>query len=334
MIKMNRKKKFIPYQLQIEVTNICNLNCAGCMRASESDTLSNMKPDLFYYILDMIDCNVSVTPWINGETTLHPKFYEFALEMNRRKQRYCLNSNAQIWNENAFQAITDEGSSCYQLIFSVDGLYSKSNDTIRAGSSLEKTLKNIDFFIRLKKEKKSKIDFGLKIVNKGQDYKELEDFIFHWLSNKDISFVSCANFMSAGNSEYLRHYPCEAFYDKGVLAIRHTGTIIRCAYNEDAINDRRTYLGNIKNYKTISEAYNSTAHNNLRREDSDKTFSHPCDKCSIAYCGRGFQGMITFRDEEKREKIPQIYFHNDSFQNFYSLKDTSKTDELFKINTV
>ena len=96
--------EYVPYQLQIETTNVCNLNCVGCMRATDDEPKNHMKPELFYHILDMIDCKVSVTPWINGEPTLHPNFVEFALEMNKRKQRYCLNSNAQIWKENIMMA--------------------------------------------------------------------------------------------------------------------------------------------------------------------------------------------------------------------------------------
>lgn len=320
---------YIPYQLQIETTNVCNLNCIGCMRASDTKTQNHMKPDLFYNILNMIDCNVSVTPWINGEPTLHPEFAEFAKVMNYRNQCYCLNSNAQLWKENVMQVITDKDSSCYQLIFSNDGLFNKSNDTIRRGSDLNKVKENIFKFIELKKEKKSNISFGLKIVDKGQDYAEIEDFIAYWLSVKGIDFISFARFMSAGASEYLRHYPCEAFYNKGVLAIRYTGDIIRCAYNEDAINDPTTYVGNIREYKTISEAYNSEAHNQLRKQDELQTFSHPCDKCSIAYCGGGFHGIVTFRDKIKTKDFPRIYYHNDSFQSFYSLKDTRDTEKIF-----
>jgi len=328
MLSQIESKMYTPYQLQIETTNVCNLRCVGCMRASESNTLGHMKPELFYKILDMIDCKVSVTPWINGEPTLHPSFHSFALELNRRNQRYCLNSNAQIWKEEIMQAITNEDSSCYQLIFSADGLYNKSNDTIRLGSDLDKVKENIHRILELRKEKKSKIDFGVKIVEKGQDYAEFEDFIFHWLSN-EVDFVSFARMMCASGSEYLRQYSCEALYNKGVLSIRYDGDITMCAYNEDAINDKSTYLGNILDYRTISEAYNSEAHNKLRKLDKDGNYPHPCDKCSIAYCGQGFNGIITFRDEEKRKEIPYLYTHNDSFQNFYSLKDTRDTDKIF-----
>ena len=53
---------FVPYQLQIEVTNVCNLNCVGCMRESDKEPKSHMSPELFYHILDM-------------ENGIHPERY-------------------------------------------------------------------------------------------------------------------------------------------------------------------------------------------------------------------------------------------------------------------
>jgi hypothetical protein len=253
--------------------------------------------------------------------------------MNSLKQRYCLNSNAQIWKEDVFQIITESNSSCYQLIFSVDGLFDKTNNTIRKGSSLEKTKENIFRFIELKNKKDSKIDFGLKMVSKGQDFAEIEDFIFYWLSNKDISFVSFANCMIPEIPFAIRHYPCDVFTNKkGTLGIRYDGSLLVCCYNENAINDRSTYLGNINDYKTITEAFNSDKRNQIRENELKGIFNYPCDKCPIAYCGSGFHGLITFRDEEKRKKIPHIFWHSDSFQVFYSLVDTRNTGKIFKVN--
>ena len=326
---------YSPYRLQIETTSYCNLNCKGCLRETDTDLgqlgpgFGAMESDLFYHILDMIDTNLPLFPWINGEPLLHPKFHEFALEMNKRNQRYCLSTNGQLWKEDSFQAITDDDSSCYYLIFSIDGLYNKTNDTLRRGADLNKTIENLNRFIELKKTKNSKIDIGVKAVDNGQDYEELEDLIFHWLCNTDIDFVSVTSLMFPDGSDKLRHYPCKAFYNDGVLVVRHGGDIIRCGYNEHSTNDPNTFLGNIREYRTITEAFNSDKHNELRRQDTTREFTYPCDKCSIAYCGEGFHGMIAFRNEEKRKKIPFMYWHNDSFQSFYSLEDTRGTNNLF-----
>ena len=317
-----------PYRLQIETTSVCNLNCKGCLRETDPD-LGHMEPDLFYHILDMIDIDLPLFPWINGEPLLHPKFHEFALEMNGRGQRYCLSTNGQLWKEDSMQTITDENSECYYLIFSIDGLYNKTNDTLRRGSDLNKTIENLEKFIELKKIKGSKIDIGIKAVNNGQDYEEIEDFIFHWLSNIDIDFISVTSLMFPDGSDKLRHYPCKAFYNDGVLVVRRSGDIVRCGYNEHSTNDPSTFLGDIRQYRTITEAFNSDTHNELRRQEATGEFTYPCDTCSIAYSGKGFHGMIAFRDEEKRKKIPFIYWHNDSFQSFYSLEDTRKTGKLF-----
>jgi len=318
-----------PYQLIIEMTNVCNLRCKFCYRNTDSTSMGYITEDLFYSIMNKVDCNVSVTPWINGEPTLHPKFHEFAKYMNEKNQKYCVTTNGKEWKEETFQAITNEDSSCYQIMFSIDGLYNKSNDTIREGSDLDETKESLNRFIKLKKEKKSKIDIGLKIVNKGQDYEEIEDFIYNWLISEGIDYVSYARLMSPDGSPKIRHYPCKALSDGGSLSIRYDGSLLRCCYNEDAMNERDTYMGNIQEYDSILKAFNSKKLIKLREDEKNNIYTHPCDTCAIAYCGNGFYGKVTFRDEEKRKNVPYIYWHSDSFQEFYSLKDSRDIEKIF-----
>jgi MoaA/NifB/PqqE/SkfB family radical SAM enzyme len=321
-----------PYQVQVEVSSYCDLKCYGCMRNNDSSKKAFMEPELFYEILDKIDFPCVLTPWINGEPTMHKEFHKFAKKMNEKKQRYCLTSNASKWHDDIYQTITEKNSSCYQLIFSVDGLHEKTHDSIRNGSNLEIVKKHIERFLNLKNEKKSNIDFGIKIVDKGQDYEEIEEFIYYWLSY-GIDFIARTRMYYPQIPFSIRRYPCRVFADKkGVLSIRQDGSLLLCAYNEIAINEPSTFVGNIKEFPTVIDAFNSDILNKIREDELKGIFVKPCSTCPIAYCGDGFVGLITFKDEKKRNKIPYIYWHSDSFQNFYSLIDTRNIRNFFTPN--
>lgn len=318
---------YIPDFVVIESTSICNLHCNLCPINHDTIKKAHMEEQLFYDIIDKINCKTTVSTFILGETTLHPKFHAFAKYMNEKRQKYYLITNGMLWKNKIFNTLTNEDSNCYQVIFSVDGLYNTTNDTIRKGSNLEKVKENIEKFIKLKKERKANLNVGVKLTQKGQEYKEIEDFIYYWL--KKVDFVCISKLFGFNKSPFIRRQTCRDLYNG--LFIRADGSIIRCCHNDIAITNQDTFLGNINEYKTITEAFNSEKHNKLRLEEKNGNYSYPCDSCNIPICGDGFYGLVTFRDPEKRKNIPAVYWHNDAMQEFYSLTDVRNVSEIFKI---
>lgn len=66
--------RYVPYLLNIELTNKCNLNCTHCYKEANCHKINNIDLDdlsLLFSFLDSSNLSVTLT---GGEPTLHPKF--------------------------------------------------------------------------------------------------------------------------------------------------------------------------------------------------------------------------------------------------------------------
>ena len=247
---MNR----IPNQVLVETSSVCNLKCKLCPAVMDSAQSMFMDLNLFKSIVDRVvkeDFNPVVTPWINGEPLLHPDYYEMVKYITDRHLRTYVTTNGTIWNEDLFQHITS-GSSFYQLVFSLDGLWdekSKSIEIARPGSDRDLIRGNIQRFINLKRHKGNKLDLCIKICQRGQDWEEIENFISYWLHN-GADFVCVGAALDKINPESMRLYPCQ-YSDFNFIVIKSDGRVVRCAYNDVATNDPRYSMGSVCNNRPL-----------------------------------------------------------------------------------
>jgi len=313
-----------PYQLIIETSASCQLQCIGCpfIAAEKPPRPKFMSLDLFKSIIDRIDWPVTVVPWMNGEPLLNPDFPRMLKYLVAAGHRAYITTNGMIWDDEVFQLITDENS-VYQIIFSLDGLpsvFSRSIERCRPGSNRERILSNIEAFGRLKMEKGSNLDMAVKICRRGQDQGEIEHYIHHWLQRPYINYVCEGRMLTEDATKETRMFPCK-YPDHMFMVIRSDGEMVPCAYNETVVNDNWFHMGSVANDKPLLEVYNNAKMTAFRLDQKAGRFCGPCITCGFAYTGHGFDGMLSFRDEKLRATYPNpIWFHSDYYNTFYSLK--------------
>lgn len=320
----------IPKQIIIETSSICNLKCKLCPAWGRGPSAGLMDFDLFTSIIDRIvteDFDPTVIPWMNGESLLHPDYFKMVKYITDRKLRAYLTTNGTIWNEELFQHITS-GSSIYQLIFSLDGLWDKESKSIelaRPGSDRSLIQTNIEDFIELKQTKGNKLDVCIKICQRGQDWEEIENFISYWLHN-GADFVCVGRALDKINPKSMRLYPCQ-YPDSNFMVIKSDGGVIRCAYNDTAANDPQYTMGSVCNDRPLLEIFNNPTLTKFRELQRSGTFPYPCDTCGFAYTGTGFRGIIYFRNPLLGAK--PIHYSRDYYNEFFSFIEKAKPNSYY-----
>lgn len=318
-----------PKQIDIEVTAACNLKCKFCPRPLDVNT--HMDPDLYKSIIDRAAVELpkaTIVPWLNGEPLMHPDYAELIEYTTAAKLRAYITTNGMFWNERLFQHIT-ERNSLYQIIFSLDGLpcsYSRSIEIARPGTDREKVLDTIQQFGALKTAKGHNIDMAVKIVRRGQDWGEIEQFIDYWLASDYVDYVCVGDALVERNDESMRIFPCQ-YSDNNFMVIKYDGRLTTCAYNPEMTNDPAYALGRMDKTTPLLELYNSPAYQEFRYNQRRGVFPEPCKHCGFSYTGYGFTGMVRLRDHHLTQE--PLYFHRDYYNSFFSKVHKEKPDSYY-----
>jgi MoaA/NifB/PqqE/SkfB family radical SAM enzyme len=316
----------IPKQIDIEVTSACNLKCKFCPTLSEYHKPEHIDPEFFKSIIDRVDFKTVIVPWLNGEPLLHPDYAELTKYISKAKIPFYTTTNATIWNDEFFEHITDNDTMCYQLIFSLDGLWdTNSIEKARPATNRKVVRENIERFIKLKNKKNPNLDLCLKICKRGQDYEEFEDYIDYWLNTEGVDFVCVGSPLVDDNVDNMRTYPCQ-YSDNNFMVIKPDRRVCFCAYNDEMTNNHDNKVGILDYKSNLLDFYNNEKFTEFR-ENQRKGIFHPvCQTCGFAYTGHGFEGVIYFRKHPERK----VFYHQDYYNQFFSFKQKWKPLEYYK----
>lgn len=307
----------IPKNVILETAAVCNLRCKGCM-INEQDRRGMkggfMDPDLFKSIIDRIDFPTVVIPWCTGEPLMHPQYAELVKYVSAKGHRQYITTNGHFWNEELFQHITDPDSTCYQIIFSLDGTNPRTARAARPGTDFDKVMDTIHRFRVLELRKGSSIDVAVKLCQRGQDWSEVEGFIQRWLGTLGISYVCEGRMLGQDNEESMRTSPCQ-YFDNNFMVIRHDGTLVLCAYNDRVVNGGENPVKKLEPTDNLLEVYNSEAYEQYRRAQNVGNYPGPCATCGFAYTGQGYEGVVYFRNDPNTP----VYTHRDYYNTTFSL---------------
>ena len=284
--------------------------------------------DLGYFksVIDRIHFPVVVIPWLNGEALLNPNYFEMVRYITERGHRTYLTTNGHFWNDELFEHITDD-TSCYQIIVSIDGLPgSPSITAARPGSRPEKVLDTIDRLLELKRKKHSKLDIAVKLVERGQDWEEIERYVAYWL-RRGVDYVCVGRMLDTETVEPMRMHPCQ-YYDNNFMVIRHDGELVLCAYNERVVNHGENPLFMLDSKRPLLDAYNDKRYQKYRRNQHRGVYDGPCANCGYAYTGHGFAGKVMFRNPGLIQE--ELFYHQDHYNAFFSLVDRRKPDNYYQ----
>ncbi|MCX5884652.1 MAG: radical SAM protein [Proteobacteria bacterium] len=137
----------LPSQIQIEVTNRCNLSCLMCPREALGVSKEDMPFELLQQVVDRIEGVklVTLTGW--GEPFIHPDLFTMIHYCKGKGLKVKLSTNGTLVDEVMQRRIVDSGLD--SITFSLESIGEKSEEGHRG----EKVVENLKRLLDLRKAK-------------------------------------------------------------------------------------------------------------------------------------------------------------------------------------
>ena len=138
-----------PRQIQIEITNRCNMDCPMCPREILDIELEHMDWNKFVTVVNKLREreNITLTGW--GEPFLHPRIFDMIAYCKKRGHQVMITSNGLFSKEGILEKIL--GSEIDELTFSIDGI---ENNDVADGHTSNKVYDDIEKVVRLRENGK------------------------------------------------------------------------------------------------------------------------------------------------------------------------------------
>jgi radical SAM protein with 4Fe4S-binding SPASM domain len=276
----------IPLNIDIELTNACNLKCPMCTRtmlaAASRMTVGLMKKALFFKIVD--EAATLSVPAIKlnwrGESTLHPDIVEFVGYAKKKGIiDVILNTNAVKLTKELSKGLIDAGLD--KIIFSFDSPDKTQYEAIRIGANFEKVLDNIKNFVDIRERQGGgKPLTSINVVHMNTNEDNLAEFKNLFGDIVDgISYLDFLDFNSTLPDSFLQQECFERFICPQPwqrLLVTWDGKVLPCC----ADHDECYILGNA-NKESLLSIWTGRKINVLRNAflDHNWTSMDQCKKC-------------------------------------------------------
>ena len=274
-----------PPVLQIEPASVCNFRCVFCYQIDEtfnkkkSGFMGTMSLDLFKQIIDQVEGKIKfITMASRGEPLLAKDLPKMLGYTNGKFLTVKLNTNASLLNEKMVHSILSSGINT--VVFSADAAEENLYSRLRVNGSLNKTLKNIEMFQKIREKQYP----DAKIITRvsGVMYKPEEQNIASlknlWGPLVDqVAFVNYTPWENIYKVEPNNiKEPCSDLWRR--MFVWFDGTVNPCDSDYKSI----LTLGSIEN-NTISELWCSEAFDSLRKKhlSKDRLSVNPCNGCPV-----------------------------------------------------
>lgn len=177
-----------PLCLDIETTNICNLQCTMCSRTIQIEDgtysdIGTMPMDVYKKMID--EGSKYKLPSIKLNYLGEPLADKYIIERIRYAKEkgvidVMFNTNASLLDEETAHQLLDAGLD--SIYFSVDGISAETFNKIRIGTNYETVLKNIKNFMKIKNDGDYKhVQTRVSMTVLPGMEKEMEEFAKFWL---------------------------------------------------------------------------------------------------------------------------------------------------------
>lgn len=298
LMKMKIKRKIKessrgPFNLVIETSNFCNARCLMCPHQKMKRPKKVMKKEVFEAIIQKI--KEEKLP-INkvffsgmGEPLTDPDLIFRVKEIKKLGFWVRLYTNASLLSPERTRQLIELGLD--EINISFNGASREEYQRIM-GLDFEKTRKNIEWLLKIRKEKLSRKPFvQISLVVIRENEREIKKHIQYWKSRVDSVTVSLAHEWGGGvkiNSKFKipkakseRVYPCRSLWH--TFVIDSSGNFVICCRDYES----RYVLGNIRTH-SFADVYKNSILENFRRshlEYSPKKLPPLCQKCNFPYQG-------------------------------------------------
>ena len=136
-----------PRQIQIEITNRCNMDCPMCQREDLGIELEHMSWTHFATVVDKLGQreNITLTGW--GEPFIHPRVLDMIAYCKERGHKVMVTSNGLFTKPSMVDDILN--SAVDTVTFSIDSV--NGNETVTEGHTSNKVYENIEAVVKGRK---------------------------------------------------------------------------------------------------------------------------------------------------------------------------------------
>lgn len=273
----------VPLCIYLELNSHCNLKCKMCPHSMDFFTrpAGKMSMDIIDKIVEQ--CKQLKIPSIllgaSTECLTHPDIKEILQKLKSTGvlELFLLTNGVKL-TEEISNLIVD--LQIERLNVSIDAATSETYKKIR-GSELSIVENNINNFLKIKAEKKSKLPFlRVSFVKQEDNIHEIDNFYEKWKDYADtVDFQTMVDFSMLNELENVdcEEFMCESLYQK--IAIGWDGNLYPCC----GFFQKYLLLGNI-NDMSIIEAWTSPKMINMRKN----FLKHPPLACKNCYKFRSY----------------------------------------------
>lgn len=289
-----------PLFLQVETHQICNLKCPACPigvpEAYEKYISKDKMPwEIYERIIlegEKYECP-SIEPQGTNEPLLEPELENYIkFASNHGFIDIMMNTNATLLSESRTKSLLKSGLT--RIRFSLDAASKETYEKVRVGGNYEKTIKNIENFLKIKKQENYQLPVvGVNFCKTSFNEHEEQKFIENWIGKVDFIVIQefqppeldhdYSKFLSA-QSKYrekiISEFHCQQPWQR--VVITNKGEICPCC----AFFRTELSLGNIRD-NSIHHYWNSTQMKSLREMHKKGAYNNNewCKKCVNGICG-------------------------------------------------
>lgn len=297
-----------PQEISLEITNRCNLNCVMCPHSTLKRPVGDMDFPLFKKIIaEARDTLELIYLHLAGEPLLHPKLFKMIEFCKKKKIPVGLSTNATLLDEGYSKELVR--SNLDYLILSFDGFTPPTYEAIRRGANFDKTLLNIEKFLKIKGGRGKNPFTVVQLIYMEKNKYEMQDFLSFWKKKEaDVArakpFINLPGLDTNLGAIKRPHtdQPCFLLWKQ--LAIYWDGIAAACCF--DYIGGYP--VGDLKS-QSLKEIWNSKAMQEIRGKHLTRKGNviKICERCERPHLNiLALAGTVLFDDLTLKKLLPII----------------------------
>jgi radical SAM protein with 4Fe4S-binding SPASM domain len=299
-----------PFELHLELTNLCNANCVFCPYQYQQREVELMPEEVFRKAVgDFVSCgggSVGLTP-IVGDALIHPDFVARVRHLREqpRIDRIWVTTNAILLDKHGLAEVLSSGLT--SITISTSGFDEPSYRRIYRSSAYPRFRRNVLELVRRNRDlpEPLTITIGLRTDRPLEEVMADEDFQEILAYEPDIDFTW--SFTSAGGRVTREALPagmrlrivtsrpetCVQLYNGPIILPDGTVMACSCVAAMDAIADLG--IGNLRE-RSLLEIWTSHGMKRLRASFKEGGLNPTCAACDM------YRGLELYRSSEGRAR--------------------------------
>lgn len=283
------KSKNGPFNLVIELTNLCNARCVMCPHQSMKRPLKIMDDKTFNLLInrlkhDQLKLNKILISGM-GEPLTDQNLFNRLTRLKEFKIPIKLYTNASLMTEKYAKEIVDLGIE--EINISFNGATPNTYNQVM-GLNYAKTNANILNLLAIKQNNASKLPkIQISLIITKENEKQVNQYLATWQNKVDLVTVSKSHQWGGGvqvesgfsHNKNSRTYPCRSLWH--TITIDSSGNIVICCRDYES----QVILGNLSNssLKAIQNHPILREYKKRHLDYSDKKLPLMCQKCNFPY---------------------------------------------------